>query len=1403
MSNQRARTGRRLVLAALGVLITGFGYSIANAHDFGGPSSGGGGDPPPPDPPCNSCPCAGPGGGGGGPGNSNGNPGGSGGKPVSFFNGAEEMVVTDMTVQGTFPIVVQRKYDSRSSYDSPLGFGWAFIHDRRLYEYPDGSVLVRHGCGTRDRYVHSGGAYVTPVGSMLSKLAELPDGNFQLNYLNGITDTYDSQGRLTATADSHGNRHEFTYDSRGKLPLVGSSKEAISQTQPMTVAYNYRLTRIDVRSADGALTGRYVTFEYDESTGRLTSVTADDGRTVSYQHDTTQSLTLGNLTQASGLEGVVATYAYADPLDAHNLTSITAAPGRAPVVNTYDAQDRVTRQEEGTRRMDIVYNVPYTRTTVTRTIRDHNGLNPYTAATVYEFDTSGRVTKLTDALGHETRYAYNTAKLLSSKEIWQKTGATLALLQAVSWTYDAGGNKLTESVTLDSGEIITRSWTYEQDWVASDQMVSSTSPAKVFRTEYTFHYGAGGRPENIASMKRRKDDGSFQITTYDYDSRNRLLTTTQPDGVQEINEYTGDYVTRAYFAVGGVELPQVERRMEYDARGNLIKQWDARGNLTQYQYDDRGRQVLVTNPLGEQSIHTYEDDQLTQIEEGHTAADGEGQVTRFSFDTRGQLIGIQRKNDAGVFVNYQTYQLDSEGRRLTVADGAGRETRFNYDLVGRIASVVEPGGRTTTLAYDAAGNRVSIIDAMSREVRYEFDDLNRMTAVVQRAVTPNLRTTMTYDAMSNLLSLTNPEGRTTSYAFDALNRNSAITQPMGDSVGYAYDERNRLARIVNARGHKIGYEYYDWGGLSGERHYPTVSATAPTRTISYAYDADGNMTGTTDDAVQATPLYSLTYDALSRAYDETVRYIPGGDKVLQHRYDRFGNRRQLTLQDALPVTNSFVYNKLNQVASASLAGQSIGFSYYGSSDRQSITLPNGVSENFTYRSDGPLQSLTVTGPSGPLAQLGYTYDDVLNIDTQTDQYGTHQFDYDALGRLTQTSRPGSAGVANESYAYDGVGNREDPSNAALYAYDNNNRMTASPGRSYTYDADGNLQTRSDGAQLVHNARNRLVSFTRGAVTASYLHDSSGRRIRKTVNGVNTWFLWDGQNMLAVYDGSGSRVARYGYVENDYVPLQLEDNGERYFVHADHLRTPRFITDASGEVVWLSRHEAFGAAVVDADPDGDGQNVRFDLRFPGQYYDAESGLHYNHHRDYDPATGRYVQSDPVGLAAGINTYAYVSNDPLRNLDPLGLEKQITGRWLQPPKLNITDYGIHWKKTEIVPPSWSWWGYIKFVRLYGHASGYVNIDIGCTATDECGTDEWEIHQRLPVAINGHIDVGPNLYALIVGFRFGPVVGLTVNIVLAAGALLHAEYHFLSLLQNEAALILGEAASKGPTAICKGEN
>ncbi len=172
--------------------------------------------------------------------------------------------------------------------------------------------------------------------------------------------------------------------------------------------------------------------------------------------------------------------------------------------------------------------------------------------------------------------------------------------------------------------------------------------------------------------------------------------------------------------------------------------------------------------------------------------------------------------------------------------------------------------------------------------------------------------------------------------------------------------------------------------------------------------------------------------------------------------------------------------------------------------------------------------------------------------------------------------------------------------------------------------------------------------------AQYAYNGLGQRHEKVAAGITTRYVYgeDGK-LLAELNAAGAVLTEYIYLEG--APLAMVTNGQLSYIHPDPLGTPERLTDASGRVVWSASYDPFGRAAVQSDPDGNGQAVTLNLRFPGQYFDAETGLHYNYFRDYDPTMGRYLTSDPIGLEGGMNTYAYVGGNPISRIDPLGLCK----------------------------------------------------------------------------------------------------------------------------------------------------
>jgi RHS repeat-associated protein len=279
---------------------------------------------------------------------------------------------------------------------------------------------------------------------------------------------------------------------------------------------------------------------------------------------------------------------------------------------------------------------------------------------------------------------------------------------------------------------------------------------------------------------------------------------------------------------------------------------------------------------------------------------------------------------------------------------------------------------------------------------------------------------------------------------------------------------------------------------------------------------------------------------------------------------------------------------------------------------------------------------------------------------------SHSYGYDVLDRLT-TALSGAATPTTRQYGYDAIGNRLNETADGLltnYGYGPDSHrlqnLTGATTRSYGYDGAGNPVT-IDARTHTYNLANRLTKIAQGATTiASYKHNALGQRVAKTIGSTTTRYVYDEQGrLIGEYAANGALIQETVWL-NDLPVATLRPTGTGtptpiavYYVHADHLGSPRAITRPSDDaIVWRwDNADPFGDHAADENPSGLG-NFRYDLRFPGQQYDAEVGTHYNYFRDYDPGTGRYLQSDPIGLEGGTSSYAY-PHDPLAFVDSEGL------------------------------------------------------------------------------------------------------------------------------------------------------
>ena len=425
--------------------------------------------------------------------------------------------------------------------------------------------------------------------------------------------------------------------------------------------------------------------------------------------------------------------------------------------------------------------------------------------------------------------------------------------------------------------------------------------------------------------------------------------------------------------------------------------------------------------------------------------------------------------------------------------------------------------------------------------------------------------------------------------------------------------------------------------------------------LALTYDAVGNRLSAANNDSSLT----FTYDGLNRLL--TAETLIGGTQplvTLTNTYDAVGNRTVLSDSEAGVTQMSYdAVGRLTQLVTPN--NDSLGLSYDGRGQPDQITFPNTVVSQHQYDLQGRLTDLSHSAGMTPLADFDYTYDTLGNVLSIAEPSGTRDFTYDALERVTAG---GFAGAA-ESYAYDAVGNRTTSHISTTHVTDAANQLLEDDDFTYTYDANGNLASKTDKVTSAvttysYDAQNQLIRIDFPDLTfAAYRYDALARRIEKDLNGAITRYVYDGPNILLEYDASDTLLARYSHGQTVDQPLAVArdldasgtfEAGEQFFYQADHLGSPRRITDSAGLVVNSYDYDSYGN--IEASFEG----IVQPFTYTGREFDAESGLYYYRARYYDPATGRFLKQDLLGLAAGdSNPYRYVLNNPVNFSDPSGL------------------------------------------------------------------------------------------------------------------------------------------------------
>ncbi|HJR32725.1 MAG TPA: RHS repeat-associated core domain-containing protein [Pseudomonas sp.] len=756
-------------------------------------------------------------------------------------------------------------------------------------------------------------------------------------------------------------------------------------------------------------------------------------------------------------------------------------------------------------------------------------------------------------------------------------------------------------------------------------------------------------------------------TRYVWDDQGSV-TVRNIDGSEEV--YVHDDRARL---VRRVDLDGGEQLKAYDEQGRLVAEQDPLGAVTEYRYDDVGRLVALIPPEDEPTAYEYRNGFLHARHRGQAvwkyqrnaqgdvteATDPDGQVTHYYYDPQGRLLSIRYPDSSRhLFVwnalgqlleetlpdgGQRRFAYDALGRQTTRQDEHGAVTQYQWDAVGRLIQTTLPTGAARAFSYNAYGKITAERDELGRVTRYEYaDDLH----LVSRRINPD-GTQLRYRYDNAQLLLTEIENESGEHYRLDYTPSGLIRQETGfdgQRTAYAYDLNGHLLEKT---------EFGDDGsqlitGYQRDAAGRLLVKTLPDGTqVEYRYDSLGRLTSVDDGHDH--PL-EFEYDRQDRLITEHQ-----GWGTLRYGYDACGQLNRLRLPDGSKL--DYHHARGGALTAIDLNGARLTSHTY-KSGRELQRQQGLLLSDYAYDDQGRLKAHAVSQQQKSLYRRDYAYSPNGNLDQIADsRHGQRSYQYDALNRLTRVRH--TRDQQPESFAHDPAGNllmQDRPGPTTVKG----NRLLMQGDRHYDYDAFGNLirERRGTGQKLVteyrYDCQHRLVGVTLpDGSCASYRYDAFGRRIAKTVDGKTTEFFWQGDNLVA--ESSREHYRSYVYEPGSFRPLaMLDGKGPKkacpFYYQLDHLGTPQELTDFGGEIIWSAKYNAYGKVTHLAF--GGGEQLEQPLRFQGQYFDAESGLHYNRHRYYDPEVGRYLTPDPIKLAGGLNQYQYTPN-PTGWVDPLGL------------------------------------------------------------------------------------------------------------------------------------------------------
>ncbi|MGH8659045.1 MAG: RHS repeat-associated core domain-containing protein [Gammaproteobacteria bacterium] len=1234
----------------------------------------------------------------------------AGGDRFDAYSGNVHRAIKDLEIWGgvgQHQLVWMRHANSRKAAgglnQQPFGEAhhWRHAYQWEMEETGPSELSVHYPAGGSNSFNPSASDPTVwePI-AVVGKRIFQDGSNFVLQMEDGYRYRFEKQTdadgsihyQMEAFTDTQGNLYDLVYDPADRTLM--HVKEPAGRF--FTIIYK---TEDGLKVIDQVLTsdGRSATYKYtvvnDGVTSwlELTSVTYGDETVATYEYHQ----------QAPGVR----------PLLEHAVDP--RLDGRSVDMRyVYDATEGFVLQEKNGKTGEVLASLE--RSGAQRIIEYANGGKDTLTVPIAQ---QGQVDSGTDSLGRVTEYTYDadgTGFLIEKKDAEGRVTKYTRTIYGnpLSITYAAGTeDEATESWTRDDLDLVL-THTDERGFVMTN---TRDALHRITRIDYpdgafeTFTYNDFGQ----VLTHRRRNGG---LEEWDYDEDERQLKIAYAD---ETPESTLDNPTATYTYDTADRLASVTdarahtTNYEYNERGLMTKIIypltlpDTERAFVQYQYNDFGDRTQVINELGNTWVTAYDEfRRRTSLTDPPTVTHPLGRTTVWSYDLPGGVCGCAHEEDKPTKITLPSGKMtaieyDTEWQKTaeTVGDGSAdaARTEYEYDEVGNLTTMTDPRAKIWTTEYDQRDRKKSFTDPLGNKTAWTYDDAGN----VLTATRPDLGVTTydDYDPMNRLKQMTDPH-------------------PQGQVTQYAYDAEGNLVTLTDANAHVYEFKYEDLRNLRTQLGYPGDSADPDGSAEKFAYDAVGNLATYTTRAGQvrtytyderdretrsdwsdATPDITTRYDAANRilrrkssvstltyAYDEAnqllseTQAIRGtAPKTIAYDYNEDALPETLTYPDGSPLT--YAYTGRNQLGSITPGGASALVEYAYDLNGNRLTkdlLENATSVDYVHDDANRMTGIEHRKDAIAFASFGYGYDavDRRTFVSREDGRGD-EFGYDAVDQLTDVlyqvenpdadpNTPPLNPARTVHYEYhatadgrvDQVGNRlEVVDNGVATSYEPNelNQYTEIGALALTYTPNGNLKSH-DGWTYTYDAQNRLTRARNGVTTVTFKYDPMNRQAQRVINGVKTFFYYDGWNLIEERDGADVQLAEYVHgAMIDELLSKTTSNGAVYY-HQDSIGSVTQLTDADGEVMEKYEYDVFGQPTIQ-DAGGavigaSGFGNRF--LFTGREFIQETGLYDYRNRVYSGELGRFLQTDPIRFDAGdVNLYTYVSNNSVNSIDPTGL------------------------------------------------------------------------------------------------------------------------------------------------------